>query len=123
MTKETTENAVKACTAPGTTEQPPSSDEEAPEPPAWDMDYTGWGRCGKCNAKVPAAGARIGFFGKQDLHPQWCRECVVKHGDAELLEIWDEYVTAEAERRASRKARQKEDKALMGTQIITKKGP
>ena len=84
----------------------------------------GLGTVREVQREGPSGGsARIGFFGKQDLHPQWCRECVVKHGDAELLEIWDEYVTAEAERRASRKARQKEDKARMGTQIITKRGP
>ena len=55
-----------------------------------------------CDAKVPPSGAKIGFFGKSDQFPRWCRECVVKDGDAELLAEWDAVVEAERARRAER---------------------
>ena len=57
-------------------------------------------------ASVPPAGAHIGFFGKRDIYPRWCRECVVKEGDEALLAAWDEAVNAEAARRAAYSARQ-----------------
>lgn len=63
--------------------------------------YDAWGKCQRCGASVPPAGARIGFFGKQDIFPRWCRKCVVAHGDETLLAAWDEAVNAEAARRAA----------------------
>lgn len=65
-----------------------------------------WGKCERCGASVPPAGAHIGFFGKRDIYPRWCRECVVKEGDEALLAAWDAAVNAEAARRAAYSARQ-----------------
>ena len=48
--------------------------------------YADWGKCELCGVEVPPTGARIGFFGKADVYPQWCRPCVEQSGDAELLE-------------------------------------
>ena len=70
-----------------------------------------WGECEKCHAKLPPTGAFIGFFGKQDEFPLWCRRCVVRDGDPELLALWDEAVSAETERRAEYRAKQTERKA------------
>lgn len=70
-----------------------------------------WGQCEKCHAKVPPTGAFIGFFGKQDEFPLWCRDCVVRGGDPQLLALWDEAVAAETERRAEYRAKQTERKA------------
>ena len=123
MSEKTTQNVGEVCTAPSAAKNAAKAGDQRPVRTTFDTKYTGWGRCEKCKAKVPPAGARIGFFGKQDVCPRWCRDCVVKSGDTELLEIWDTRVTEEADRRASRKAKKKEDKALMGAEVITKRGP
>ena len=78
-------------------------------------EYDRFGWCEKCGDRVPPAGAVIGFFGKQDLCPRWCRDCVIKHGDAELLEIWDESVNAETKRRADREAQKRQKNATKPT--------
>ena len=67
--------------------------------------YHGWGRCERCRAKVPPSGAFIGFWGKVDQYPRWCRECVVASGDAELLADWDDAVATEAARRQAYRER------------------
>ena len=59
--------------------------------------------CELCGVEVPPTGARIGFFGKADVYPRWCRVCVEASGDLELLETWDARVMAEHHRRRSLK--------------------
>ena len=68
----------------------------------FDRPYRDWGKCELCGVAVPASGAMIGFFGKADRYPRWCRVCVVRDGDPELLAEWDAAVGAERERRAER---------------------
>ena len=65
--------------------------------------YADWGKCELCQVEVPPTGARIGFFGKADVYPRWCRPCVEVSGDHELLETWDARVMAEDHRRRSLK--------------------
>ena len=66
-------------------------------------EYADWGKCELCQVEVPPTGARIGFFGKTDVYPRWCRVCVEASGDLELLETWDARVMAEDHRRRSLK--------------------
>lgn len=68
----------------------------------FDAPYADFGKCELCSAEVPPTGAFIGFFGKTDYYPRWCRACVVKDGDMELLVAFDEAVGAERVRRESR---------------------
>ena len=78
------------------------------DPPARDdpdarfaRPYADWGKCELCDVSVPPSGARIGFFGKVDTFPRWCRECVVPGGDPELLAAWDSAVKSEGHRRSA----------------------
>ena len=110
MSDADTRDEAGAETSPDST----GDDQEADEPATFDQPYHKWGWCEKCGDRVPPAGAVIGFFGKQDVCPRWCRECVIKYGDAELLEIWDEAVNTETKRRADRKAQKRQAQALTG---------
>ena len=77
--------------------------EDGPPNPRVASPYADWGKCELCGVEVPPTGARIGFFGKTDVYPRWCRVCVEASGDLELLETWDARVMAEHHRRRSLK--------------------